>query len=116
MQTFQIYENTEEVQDSSNGTQACMWVQYNLSEVHFTPENIVSIVETGEEYQDKHIKFYKQKLYICHNNTTKHITDNSYTILAISTITCVILSIISILIRLTIQGRVSFLKTYISKI
>ena len=116
MQTFQIYENTEEVQDSPNGTQTCMWVQYNLSEEHFTPENIVSIVETGEEYKDINIKFYKQKLYICHNNTTKHITDNSYTMFAISTITCVILSIISILIRLTIQGRVSFLKTYISKI
>ena len=116
MQTFHIYENAEEVQNSSNGTQACMWVQYNLSEVRLTPEKIVPIVESGEEYQDKCIKFYKQKLYICHNNTTKDITDNNYTMLAISTITCVIISITSILIRLYMQGRVSFLKSYTSKI
>ena len=112
MQTFHIYENAEEIGGSSNGTQACLWVQYNLSEVHFTPEKIVRIVETGEEYKDINIKFYKQKLYICHKNST----NNNYTILAISTITCTILSIISILIRLYMQGRVSFLKNYTSKI
>ena len=112
MQTFHIYENAEEIGGSSNGTQACLWVQYNLSEVHFTPEKIVRIVETGEEYKDINIKFYKQKLYICHKNST----NNNYTILAISTITCTILSIICILIRLYMQGRVSFLKNYTSKI
>ena len=116
MQTFHIYEPVEVAQDNSNEIEICSWVQYNLSEVNFTPENIVSIVETGKEYQDKNIKFYKQKLYICHNNTTQHVTDNNYTMLPISTITCTILSIISILIRLYIQGRVSFLKSYTSKI
>ena len=116
MQTFHIYEPVEVAQDNSNETEICLWVQYNLSEVHFTSENIVSIVGTGEEYQYKNIKFHKQKLYICHNNTTEHVTHNNYTILPISTITCTILSIISILIRLYIQGRVSFLKNYTSKI
>ena len=111
MQTFHIYENAEEIEGSSNGTEACLWVQYNLSEVHFTPEKIVRIVDTGEEYQDINIKFYKQKLYICHKNST----NNNYTVLAISTITCTILSIISILIRLYMQGRLSFLKNYTSK-
>ena len=116
MQTFYIYEPVEVAQDNSNEIEICSWLQYNLSEVHFTPEKIVSVVETGEECQDKNIKFYKQKLYICHNNTTEHVTHNNYTILSISTITCTILSIISILIRLYIQGRVSFLKSYTSKI
>ena len=116
MQTFHIYEPVEVARNNSNEIEICLWVQYNLSEVHFTPENIVSIVGTGEEYQDKNIKFHKQKLYICHNNTTEHATGNNYTMLAISTITCTILSIISILIRLYIQGRVSFLKSYTSKI
>ena len=116
MQTFNIYETAEEEQDTSNGIKAGMCMQYNLSEVHFTPENTVSIVETGEEYQAKNIKFYKQNLYICHNNTAKHTTDNKYTILSISTITCVVLSITSILIRLGLQGRVPFLKGATSKI
>ena len=116
MQTFNIYETAQEEQDTSSGTEAGMCVQYNLSEVHFMPENIVNIVETGEEFQAKSIKFYKQNLYICDNNTTKHTTDNKYTILSISTITCVILSITSILIRLGLQGRVSFLKGDTSKI
>ena len=50
MQTFHIYEPVEVAQDKSNETEICLWVQYNLSEVHFTSENIVSIVGTGEEY------------------------------------------------------------------